>query len=176
MSAALSGGQEITSAFSRSLYYATSPGTPALPRTYIHVYTHSQIHTDRYHIQTDTTHIHIHTQNTHAHTKLLRIVTLCRGLCMCVYACMYMCGCTTHPVSGRSGLIRGYLPTYLPEPEIHMYTNGVCTAVWQRYLGLTIMRLVANGTDTRIPADVTTCKMAAAHDAASRSREIDAWT
>lgn len=38
------------------------------------------------------------------------------------------------------------------------------------------MRLVANGTDTRIPADVTTCKMAAAHDAASRSREIGTWT
>lgn len=56
--------------------------------------------------------------------------------------------------------------TYLPEPEIRVYTSGVCTtAVWQRYLGLTIMRLVANGTDTRIPADVTTCKMAAAHDA-----------
>jgi len=75
--------------------------------------------------------------------------------------------------------------TYLPEPEIRVYTSGVCTtAVWQRYLGLTIMRLVANGTDTRIPADVTTCKMAARRMTppppprllTSRSREIgDVW-
>lgn len=39
------------------------------------------------------------------------------------------------------------------------------------------MRLVANGTDTRIPADVTTCKMAAAVMTPPRDpREIGAWT
>jgi len=147
---ALSGGQEITSAFSRSLYYAT----PQIhPLSHVHTYTYTQTHTLNSCVS--------------SHTSIKVYV--------CIYIFVYMCVvCTTYPVSGRGGLVRGYLPAWTGDTCVHR--RCVYRAVWQRYLGLTIMRLVANGTDTRIPADVTTCKMAAAHDAALRSCEISTWT
>jgi len=126
MSAALSGGQEITSAFSRSLYYATSPGTPALPRTYIHgIYT--QIHT-----QTDIIYRQISHTYTHAHTKLLRILTLSRFMYVRICLHVYVGAQPTRSQDEAASYVGTYLPTYLPEPEIHMYTNGVCTARYGR--------------------------------------------
>jgi len=147
MSAALSGGQEITSAFSRSLYYATP---------WIHPLSHTRERKDTY-------------TCTRARSSNARL-TSSRVRVRSVRAGRPENEATSHTHT------RGYLSSPSPRRcpahvcisgarDMCVYTRGVCTARYGRDTsGLTIMRLVANGTDTRIPADVTTCKMAA-HDA-----------
>jgi len=165
MSAALSGGQEITSAFSRSLYYATP---------WIHPLSHTREQKGTY---------------TSARARALSSNTLLTSSRVRVRARSLRAGRISENDSTSHTRTRGYLslsPRSPPRPPPYrrpahvcmpgagdtcVYTRGVCTARYGRDTsGLTIMRLVANGTDTRIPADVTTCKMAA-YDASDADAE-----
>lgn len=126
MSVALSGGQEITSAFSRSLYYTTP-----YPRARPHRSTRACLC---------------------VHGRVLIFPRMDRGgrrVRAHVHGARWICG--------RSCLVR----RQLPGPEIRVYTSVVYShGIRYIYLGLTIMRLVANGMDTHTCRRATTRKTA----------------